>query len=107
MTYREGCGGSRRALLRLDAFGDTDVGEGQALALRCRAGSIDIKVLTDLKPKQDFQDIQDFQDFVSPSEQDLAILLYRVGRCMAAPVVRDRQIANGSRSGDLDLQNKN
>ena len=32
----------RRALLRLDAFCETDVGEGQALALRY------IKVLTDL-----------------------------------------------------------
>ena len=32
----------RRVLLRLDAFGETDAGEGQALALRY------IKVLTDL-----------------------------------------------------------
>ena len=32
------------------------------------------------------------------------ILTYRVGRCLAASVVRDRLIANGSRSGDLDLQ---
>ena len=37
------------------------------------------------------------QDFVSPSEQDQAILLYRVGWCMAAPVVRDRLIAKKSR----------
>ena len=35
--------------------------------------------------EQDFQDIQDSQDFVSPSEQDLAILLYRVGWCMGGP----------------------
>ena len=41
---------------------------------------------------------------MSLSEQDQAILLYRVGRCMAASVVRDRLIANRSRSGDLDLQ---
>ena len=33
--------------------------------------------------QQDFQDLQDSQDFLSPSEQDQAILLYRVGRCMA------------------------
>ena len=95
-------------------------GEGQALALReglslwtlrsygpflrVTAESIDIKVLADLKPKQDFQDIQDSQDFLSPPEQDQAILRYRVGWCMAAPVVRDRLIANGSRSGNLDLQ---
>ncbi len=59
------------------------------------------------KMAQDFQDLQDSQDFLSPSEQDLAILLYRVGWCLAAPVVRDRLIANGSRSGDLDLQNEN
>ncbi|RKU38127.1 hypothetical protein C6495_00760 [Candidatus Poribacteria bacterium] len=44
----------------------------------------------------------DSQDFVSLSEQDQAILLYRVGRCMAAPVVRDCQIANRSGSGDPD-----
>ena len=44
------------------------------------------------------------QDFLSLSEQDQAILLYRVGRCMAASVVRDRQIANGSGSGDPHLQ---
>ena len=42
------------------------------------------------------------QEFVSRSEQDQAILLYRGGRCMAAPVVRDRLIANGSGSGDPD-----
>ena len=44
------------------------------------------------------------QDFLSPSEQDQAILRYRVGRCMAASVVRDRLIANGSGSGDPALQ---
>ena len=44
------------------------------------------------------------QDFLSPPEQDQAILLYRVGRCMAAPVVRDRQIANMSGLGDPALQ---
>ena len=36
---------------------------------------------------------QDF--FLLRSEQDQAILRYRVGWCMAAPVVRDRLIANG------------
>ena len=66
--------GRRRDLPRLDAFGDTDVGEGQALALRyikvlrtfapCDGrASIDIKVLTDLKPKQDLQDVQDGAGF--------------------------------------------
>ena len=46
------------------------------------------------KMEQDFQDIQDSQDFFSPSVQDQAILLYRGARCMAAPVVCDRLIAN-------------
>ena len=45
------------------------------------------------KMQQDFQDIQD-SDFLSPSEQDQAILLYR--KEAMAPVVRDRLIANGS-----------
>ena len=56
------------------------------------------------KMEQDFQDFQDSAGFfLVPSEQDQAILLYREGRCMAAPVVRDRLIANGSGSGDPDL----
>ena len=50
--------------------------------------------------QQDFQDVQDSQDFLSPPEQEPALLLYRVGGCMAAPVVRDRQIANMSGSGE-------
>ena len=51
------------------AFGESDGGEGQALALR-------------------------FGWKTPPrSEQDQAILLYRGGRCMAASVVRDRLIA--------------
>ena len=64
--------------------------------------------------EQDLQDLQDmsrifkiskiFRIFLSPSEQDQAIPTYREGRCMAAPVVRDRLIANGSRSGDPHLQ---
>ena len=44
------------------------------------------------------------QDFLSRPEQDQAILLYRGTRCMAAPVVRDRQIANRSGSGAPHLQ---
>ena len=42
--------------------------------------------------------------FFSPSEQDQAILHYRVGWCLTAPVVRDRLIANGSGLGDPHLQ---
>ncbi len=62
------------------AFGETDVGEGQALALR-------------------------FGWKTPPrSEQDQAILLYRMGGCLAASVVRDRLIANRSGSGDPHLQ---
>ena len=43
------------------------------------------------------------QDVLLLSEQDPAILFYRMGGCMAAPVVRDRLIANMSGSGDPDL----
>ncbi|RKU37550.1 hypothetical protein C6495_01955 [Candidatus Poribacteria bacterium] len=50
--------------------------------------------------EQDFQDVQDLAGFLSQSEQDQAILRYR--KEAMAPVVRDRQIANGSGSGDPD-----
>ena len=68
--------------------------------------SIDIKVLTDLKPKQDFQDIQDLAGFCFVVRARSGDPHLQSGG-MAASVVRDRLIANGSRSGDPDLQNEN
>ena len=62
------------------AFCESDGGEGQALALRFG---------WKMPPR---------------SEQDQAILRYRVGWCLAASVVRDRLIANRSGLGDPALR---